>query len=484
MGYGRGTALGYAISVSAVLALVAGCGGKTNDEGSAIGSGGSGGGLVGTTTWPSAGGSVTASGGNGAVGGFSALTSGGTVNAGGAAASGGSVGVGGGTGGLGGKNGLGGALPTGGKPAIGGAPATGGKSAVGGEASTGGKSGVGGVSSTGGKVTVGGGVGTGGVGTGGVGTGGVAAGGVAAGGVGTAGASSAGAAGVAGTLLAAFCQGDKSKVLFQGKQEVLAPATSYQSSLVMDCCMSYGVNLHTRSTLGFDIAIETIWSAGGITAPSVITLGASTPRVSAEVRSSTDPSSPHGVPAEGTASVFGMNPFEVGLCLSLYKTAALFYGTFIYVPKISLWAYQNRARFQIFLLNDSSITQRQAIEQGLGAVELTTYPVLDLSRIAYVSSSSNEIGFNPGKKIGDLVRGAVTGSIIQGVPFVIVADGERITLGTFTSSASSIGYGLPTIFVENIETDWLTFETVGGSSNPLTDPRVVAALTATGTLIP
>jgi hypothetical protein len=252
----------------------------------------------------------------------------------------------------------------------------------------------------------------------------------------------------------------------------------------MDCCTAYGVNLHTQSALGFDIAIETIWSAGGITAPSVITLGEPTARVRAEVRTSTEPATTHGNMAEGTASVFGSKPFEVGLCLSNYKTTGLFYGTLIYVPKVSLFAYQNQARFQIFLLSDSSITQRQAIAQGLSAVQLTTYPVLDLSRIAYVSSSSNEIGFNPGQKVGEMVLSAVKGSIIEGIPFVIVADSERITLGTFTSGASSISYGLPTIFVEKIKSDWLTFESDGESSSPLSNPRIVAALTATGTLIP
>jgi len=369
----------------------------------------------------------------------------------------------------GGAAALGGARPfTGGSPpvstAFGGAAPTGGKSATGGSVSTGGKSGVGGTVATGGSWAAGGKVGTGGA------------------------SALGGNSSMGGTTsndpLSAFCQGDKSKILYQGKQEVLAPATDYVSGLVMDCCMAYGVNLHSRAALGFDLDVETIWSGGATLAPGVITLGSSTARVRTAVRRSTDTASAYGVPAEGTVEVFKSNPLDVGLCLSLYNTETLLYNTFIYVPEVSLASYANQKRFQIFLLSDSTISQSQAVAQGLSAVSLATNPILDISRIAYVSSSANEIGFNPGQKIGDTLQPMLKGSLVLGVPFVIVADGERIALGAFMSGVSSISYGLPSILVENINSDWLVIDDGTGVTNPLKDSRIVTTLTATGKLIP
>ena len=483
MAYGGVTVFGI-LGFSIGLTFATGCGGKSTDEGSggaisaatggasASTSGGhdtTGGIPAATGGMLATGGRVSADGGAAATGGAAALTggatsasTGGRVNVGGAVPTGGAINTGG-------RISVGGAVPTGGGINTGGVAPTGGRTSVGGAAPTGGKSAVGGALATGGSTALGGSFSTGGV--------------KATGGSSNAGGSTSDA----GDPLTNFCQGDKSKILYQGTKEVLAPATSYESALVFDCCMAWGVNLHSKDALGFDLDIETIWSAGGSVAPGIFTVGTSMQPMRAVVRRSMESPSSSGVPAEGTGELFTafsfQNPFELGLCLSLYKTATTLWNTLIYVPKVIMATYSSRPRFQIFLLNDSTTTPAQASAQGLDSLTLAPNPLLDLSKIAYASSSTNEIGFNPGQKIGDSLQTKIR-SISIAVPFVILADGVRISLGAFVSNVSSAISPVLNVTIEDIQSDSMVLEPVGAAPNPLKDSRTVTSLSETGKLIP
>ncbi len=416
---------------------------------------------------PATGGGASTTGANAATGGFAAPTggamsasTGGRVNVGGAVPIGGGINTGG-VAPTGGRIGVGGAVPTGGGINTGGVAPTGGRTSVGGTAPTGGALSTGGLAAIGGS------------------TGGVTA---------TGGSSNAGGStSDAGDPLTAFCQGDKSKILYQGNKEVLAPATSYESALAMDCCMAWGVNLHSKDALGFDLDIETIWPAVSSIAPGVFTVGTSMQPMRAVVRRSMESPSSSGVPAEGTGELLSafsfQSSFDLALCLSLYNTETTLWKTLIYVPKVTIATYTSRPRFQFFLLGDSTITPAQASAQGLDSVTLAPNPLLDLGKIAYVSSSTNEIGFNPGQKVGDSLQTQLK-SISIAVPFVMLADGARISLGAFVSNVSSAISSVLNVTIEDIQSDSMVLEPVGAAPNPLKDPRAVTALSETGKLIP
>ena len=108
---------------------------------------------------------------------------------------------------------------------------------------------------------------------------------------------------------------------------------------------------------------------------------------------------------------------------------------------------------------------------------------VDLGKIAYVSSSANEIGFNPGQQIGDNLQTKLK-DISIAVPFVMLADGVRISLGAFVSKVSSAISSGPNITIEDIQSDSMVLEITGAAPNPLEDPRTVTALSETGKLIP
>lgn len=476
-----GTILGR---ILVVCVVVPGCGAKSDGQGG--GSTSPTGGVPSTTTLALVGGAAELGGGSSvlASGGRTPTTVTGGVSStrpstvlGGSAANGGTYyGTTGTTRLAGGTSASGGKSATGGKSGVGGVTNAGGKTSTLGTIATGGKSGVGGVTSTGGKTST---VGT--AATGGASVGGMSA---VGGSPGTGGTTALGTGWLdAGATLNEFCTGDDAKVSFGGKQ-ILAPATSYESSLVMDCCQAYGINLHTKPTLDVDIAIETIWSGATNTITS-FPVGTGYEPMRAVARRSTDPASAGTARAQGTGILLTAfsysNPFDLGLCLQVQPTETPISGMLIYVPRVTLSSFSSQSRFQIFLLSDSTVTTAQAQAQALDTLSLAPNPILDLRKITYLSSSSHELGFNPGQKIGETLKTQIGNSLAT--PFVVVANDERIFLGTFVSPISSMAYTIPSIMTDSIESDTLQF-TIAAGNDPLMDTRITTVLTDLSRMIP
>jgi hypothetical protein len=286
-----------------------------------------------------------------------------------------------------------------------------------------------------------------------------------------------------GIVASGFCEGDSAKLMYQG-QTVTPAATNYESAIVMDCCQAYGVNLHATAWLGFDIAVELILSAN-IMAAGEYEVGSSFMARAAVRKSSDALTSAAGVNAQGQLRIVvgdaSMNAPELGLCLEVSDATSALSGTKIYVPKVKVVSSSNQ-RFQIFLLKDSTLRTDSVGTQPLDSFVLTDSPLLDLSRIAYVERATTKIGFNPGQKIGDTLRTRLGTPL--GTPFVVVADGVRIYLGTFTSRISSIGPVGPFVNVEDIASDDLTLRAPVRGTDLRNDARIIDALTATGKLVP
>ena len=467
----------FGVTTSVVLML--GCGGKSASDTNALGA----------TTGGSATTLSTAQGGSSGVGGASSSVA--TGGTGGPTTSTQSM-----TGGAsaypivtGGANTSG----TGGnKPMVtGGAVGTGGSIVVaaGGRANTGGTTNIGGTGGTtstssspsaGGKVSTGGAVGTGGkLSTGGaVNTGGnpPITGGSSAGG-------SAGTGATGGVLLADFCTGSVSKVNYQG-QELQAPVTNYESALVLDCCSAYGVNWHTGGALGFDLDAEVISRLGGSsgTEPGLYPLDGTAP-LSVAVHRSTDTA--FGVATRGTAELvtaFSFNaPWVLGLCLEVSDTASDLFGTRLYAPQVTIATYASHSRFQIFLLSDRTILAEQAAAMPLDSLLLAQSPLIDLGDIAFVQSTG-QVGLNPGQHYGDSILSAL-GNGLDHVPFVVVADGARVYLGTFANVSQRVTSG-PLIWMYRITSNAFDIEPPMNGADPRNDARIVKALTETGKFIP
>jgi hypothetical protein len=105
-----------------------------------------------------------------------------------------------------------------------------------------------------------------------------------------------------------------------------------------------------------------------------------------------------------------------------------------------------------------------------------------LNRIAYIEKATTKIGFNPGQKVGNSLRTRL-GTPLD-MPFVVIADGTRIYLGTFTSQISSIGPTGPFVYVEDISADDLFLRSPLSGSDPRSDERIIKALSERGKLVP
>jgi hypothetical protein len=293
-------------------------------------------------------------------------------------------------------------------------------------------------------------------------------------------------AGDGGIVASGYCEGSAAKLTYQG-QTVTPGVTDYQSNIVMDCCDVYGVNLHSTASLGFDVAIELILSLSIFT-PGEYDLGGSTSiRARAVVFKSNDPSSSVStVNSQGRLRVFGADGSvgltELGICLEVTEAASVLAGTKLYVPRVIIGSYQSDKRFQIFLLKDSTLRAGAVSSQPLDSLVLADSPFLDLGRIAYVEKATTKMGFNPGQKVGDSLRTRL-GTPLD-LPFVAVADGVRVYLGSFTSPISSIAPTGPYVYVEEITADGLTLRAPARGTDPRNDERIIKALSERGKLVP
>jgi hypothetical protein len=289
-----------------------------------------------------------------------------------------------------------------------------------------------------------------------------------------------------GIVASGYCEGNTPKLTTQG-QDITPGVTDFEANIAMGCCNGYGVNLHSTAALGFDIAIELILSINIFTPGEYDVGGVSSIKARALVFKNTDPlTTVASVNSLGRLRVFGADGSvgltEFGLCLEVTDAVSGLAGTKIYVPRVIIGSYESDKRFQIFLLKDSTLRAGAVASQALDSLVLADYPILDLGRIAYVEKATSKMGFNPGQKYGDSLRTSL-GSPLE-LPFVAVADGARIYLGSFTAPLSSIAPTGPYVFVNEITADGLTVHAPVRGSDPRNDERIIKALSERGKLVP
>lgn len=285
-----------------------------------------------------------------------------------------------------------------------------------------------------------------------------------------------------------FCEGSVGKVQFNGKV-VAAPATQFVSPYVLDCCMAYGVNLHTRADFGFDVGLNLI---SGRSLDSVGQYPLSAVPLSSPHRVLASPSN-QPAPFSSASAVVGelqvfavastSSPGEIGICAQVPSDSESLAGARLYVPRIPLANYDAYKGWQLYLLGDATITPDQAAAMPLESLPLAVGAALSLSSIAYFQRSTGEVGFIPSTSHGDALKSALNVPL-AGLPFVVVVDGERMYLGAFTRAMSSYAPPGPTISVDAINNEYFTIEAPRTGNDPRFSPRVVEVLQKAVRLIP
>jgi hypothetical protein len=162
-------------------------------------------------------------------------------------------------------------------------------------------------------------------------------------------------------------------------------------------------------------------------------------------------------------------------------------GTRLYVPKVGMLNnYKYRSRFELYLLKDESVTPLQAKDLG-PPWPIADRPILDLGPIAYVSRATNEVGLSPGTRRGQTFVTQVGGSNTVVRPFVVIADGVQIylgTVGTLASAAAANAPVGPVIYLGRVGDNGFTIEKPMSGTDPRNDDRIWTALSETSRLIP
>jgi hypothetical protein len=288
-----------------------------------------------------------------------------------------------------------------------------------------------------------------------------------------------------GIVASGYCEGDNPKLTYQG-QMVTPGVTDYVSGIIMDCCQGYGVNLHTSASLGFDLAIELILSIN-ISTPKEYALTATSVGTRAAVRKSSESfSTIGGATALGSLRVISMDTsagnWEAGLCLEVTDASSVLFGTKIYVPRVVMGSYESNQRFQLFLLKDSTLSVDDLANQPLDSLVLDNSPLLDLNKIAYIENSTFKIGLDPDQGVLSSLRTRLGTPL--GTPFVAVADGARIYLGTFTAGLSSISPVGPFAMVDEFTSDGFVLHAPMSGTDTRFDARILKALSERGKLVP
>jgi hypothetical protein len=277
-----------------------------------------------------------------------------------------------------------------------------------------------------------------------------------------------------------FCQGGAAIQLL-GSGTIIDSPTLTTSELIMDCCEGAIVRLHTQAALGYNITVLIQGFAN--LQPGQY------PQPSAEsgVQVSVGKEGEWGLASSvtGTLQVFATypEPMRVGFCIQTDATGTV-EPMKLNVPDVLVapWAWDKR--WGLFLLADSAIPAEQALQVPIGSLALAAEPAVGLKSLAYYDLQQHSAHWDSWYSSPWLLT-QLPPIGVHGLPFVMVADGERVYVGAFTSLMSSVQVNAPTILVETMTDGEFRLEAPPASvPDPRADWRIVKVLTETMKLVP
>jgi hypothetical protein len=301
-----------------------------------------------------------------------------------------------------------------------------------------------------------------------------------------------------------FCVGQDSRIGLNGKTWTV-PVTSKWTDPFLDCCTGYAAHLHSQPSVGEELEVV-VRFMGGSARAGTYPLGLSQ-AVAATLRSSSptvDAATSDGR-VEGTLTVGGapdkQEAWQMGLCVSVNDPSSRWQGLHVYVPGVSVAPSSWASRFRMWRLKDPALKATDVERVDVNTLELAAEPLLDLTDLDFVQLQSSRctfggqctwMGLNTqflnGSTLLGKVKGTATSISLYGIPFVVEADGQRIYLGAFGTSISSVGIEAPEVMVEEITEGGFAIHSPHRSdpalSDPRNDPRIVKVFTEAGLMIP
>lgn len=143
--------------------------------------------------------------------------------------------------------------------------------------------------------------------------------------------------------------------------------------------------------------------------------------------------------------------------------------------------------FNIYLLKDTTITTNQIMSVNLDDLTIADQPILSYKDIVYYnwSNHSFEIKLSKANEIKSFCSNHIS---VRGIPFVVTVDRERIYLGSFWASYSSLAPVFPHLEATYLQNETPTVLTIEKSwdnneQDVREDQRIYNSLKKYGLLI-
>ncbi|MBI5532960.1 MAG: hypothetical protein HY898_09610 [Deltaproteobacteria bacterium] len=172
--------------------------------------------------------------------------------------------------------------------------------------------------------------------------------------------------------------------------------------------------------------------------------------------------------------------FHINLCGQISAPGDVIDGTVFWVNQgIFVKPYPPpELGVSIRLLENKSINAIDAAKQPLDSLALDSVALLELTSMDYYEWPQHRVAFWPGA--GKVLEPYKSQVGLQGLPFVVVADGKRKYVGAFWTSLSSMVFYGPQVVMENVSEDGMTIEAPMSGVDPRSDPSIEKALVDTG----
>jgi hypothetical protein len=287
-----------------------------------------------------------------------------------------------------------------------------------------------------------------------------------------------------------LCEG-QAKVELDGSRTIGMGMTS--SPVAMGCCDGAILRVHLESVYGFDV-MAFVQSWGGWVAgehsletplDSDVTVHIY-PWDGSEMPGPVEEQALGGWVRVEWAGAPYEDPVLVSLCAKVSQPGSEIDGMGVFVEgePVIPWGWMNR--LEVRLLADPEITAHEAAAQSLESLELAGEPVVTLASIAYYQASAYTMHWE--SWYGDSLRNQLPEVGFYGLPFVVLADGERVYMGAFISSTTSATFDHPVVVLEHmsewsaeIERGW---PVAPNEPDPRNDPRVLEILQEANKLVP
>lgn len=284
----------------------------------------------------------------------------------------------------------------------------------------------------------------------------------------------------------ALCEGS-SKAEHSGA--LASPVAVTSALVIMDCCDGFTLRFHSQAQLGFDVAVMVRHFAGPLLSGKFeLPSDAGGLEVAAY-----DPSGPPGLDAtvSGSLSIEAPSSYEelsyVSACLSVSAPGQAIDGTRLYASHVPIAPYAWSNRLEVRLLDDPAITADDAAKLPLDALKLAGPALFDLMAIEWYDGKDHTVTWD-GWHSSKYIVGQLPPVGVHGLPFVVMANGQRAYLGAFVSALSSVALSMPVIVIENMKEDSFQIDSAYPTgAQPGNDarnhPAVLAVLESAGKLV-